>query len=62
MTRDSIVQAINSIHFDEPQCPILRLQDQLQAKNLKIDVLAQNPSFFEMFKQKLYKEFQGSLF
>ena len=62
MTRDSIVQAINSIHFDEPQCPILRLQDQLQAKNLKIDVLAQNPLFFLMFKQKLYKEFQGSLF
>jgi len=22
---DCIVQAINSIHFDEPQCPILRL-------------------------------------
>ena len=62
MTRDSIVQAINSIYCDEPQCPILRLQNQLQAKNLKIDALAQNPSFFEMFKQKLYKEFQGSLF
>jgi len=59
---DFIVQAINSIHFDEPQCPILRLQDQLQAKNWKIDVQAQNPLFFEMFKQKLYKEFQGSLF
>ena len=38
-----IVRAINSIHFDEPQCPILRLQTQLQAKNLKRDVLEQNP-------------------
>ena len=43
---DYIVQAINSIHFDEPQCPMLRLQNQLQAKNLKIDVLEQNPLFF----------------
>jgi len=25
---DSIVQAINSIHFHEPQCPILKLQHQ----------------------------------
>jgi len=57
-----IVRAIKSIHLDEPQCPILRLQNQLQAKNLKMDVLEQNPLFFEMFKQKLYKEFQGSLF
>jgi len=56
---DCIVQAINSIHFDEPQCPILRRQNQLQAKELKIDVLEQNPLFFEMFKQKLYKEFQN---
>ena len=43
---DCIAQANNSTHFDEPQCPILRLQDQLQTKNLKIDVLAQNPLFF----------------
>jgi len=57
-----IVRAINSIHFQEPQCPILRLQIQLQARNLKTDILEQNPLFFEVFKQKLYKEFQGSLF
>jgi len=30
---DCIVQAINSIHFYEAQCPILRLQNQLQDKN-----------------------------
>jgi len=59
---DGIVQAINSIHFDWPQCPVLRLQNQLQAKGLKIDVLEQNPLFFEIFKQKLYKEFQSSFF
>jgi len=59
---DNIVQAINSIHFHEPQRPILKLQYQLQIKNLKIEVLEQNPLCFEMFKQKLYKEFQGSLF
>ena len=57
-----IVQAINSISFDWPQCPILRLQNQLQAKNLKIDVSEQNPLFFKIFKQKLYKEFQSSFF
>jgi len=61
-TIDCIVQAINSIHFDWPQCPILRLQNQLQANDLKIDVLEQNPLFFEVFKQKLYKEFQSSFF
>jgi len=33
---DCIVQATNSIRFDWPQCPILRLQNQLQAKCLKI--------------------------
>ena len=59
---DCIIQAINSIHFEGPQCPILKLQDQLQAKKLKMDILTQNPLFFLMFKQKLYKEFQGSLF
>jgi len=57
---DCIVQAINSIHFDWPQCPILRQQNQLQAKDLKIEVLEQNPLFLEVFKQKLYKEFQNS--
>jgi len=34
-----IVQVINSIHFNWPQCPIVRLQNQLQAKNLRIDAL-----------------------
>jgi len=58
---DYIVQAIKSIHFDEIQCPILRLQNQLLAKNLKIDVLEQDPLFFEMFKQKLYKEFLSQI-
>jgi len=43
---DSIVQAINSIQFHEPQCPILKLQYQLQIKNLKIEILEQNPLFF----------------
>jgi len=57
-----IVQAINSIHFDWPHCPILRLQNQLQTKGLKIDVLEQNPLYFKVFKQKLYKEFQSSFF
>jgi len=59
---DCIVQAINSLHFDWPQCHIPRLQNQLQAKYLKIDVSVQNPLFFEVFKQKLYKEFQSSFF
>ena len=59
---DCIVQAINSIHFDWPRCPILRLQNQLQAKGLKIDILEQNPLFFKIFKQELYKEFQSFLF
>jgi len=59
---DTIIQAIKSTHFEGPQCPILKLQDQLQAKNLKMDLLTENPLLFEMFKQKLYKEFQGSLF
>jgi len=35
---DCNIQAINSIHFDWPQCPILRLQNQWETKNLKIDV------------------------
>jgi len=36
---DCIRQAIDSIHFEGPECPILKMQDQLQAENLKIDVL-----------------------
>ena len=59
---DCILQVIKSVRFDQPQCPILRLQDQLQAKGLKIDVLEQNPILFKVFKQKLYKEFQRSFF
>jgi len=59
---DCIVQAINPINFDWPQCPILRLLNQLQAKGLKIDVLEQNPLFFKVLKQKLYLEFQSSFF
>ena len=43
---DCIVQAINSVHFVWPQCPILRLQNQLQAKGLKIDVLEQKSFTF----------------
>jgi len=48
-----IVQAINSTHFDWPQCPLLRLKNQLQVKGLSIDVLEQNPLFFKVLKQKL---------
>jgi len=59
---DCIVQVIKSIHFDWPQCPILRLQNQLEAKGLKIDVLEQNPLFFKIFEQKLHKQFQSSFF
>jgi len=59
---DCILQVIKSVRFDLPQCPILRLQDQLQAKGLKIDVLEQNPIIFKVFKQKLFKEFQRSFF
>jgi len=59
---DCIVQAIKSIHFDWLRCPILRLQNQLQVKDLNIDVFEQNPLFFEIFQQKLYKEFQSSFF
>jgi len=53
-----IVQAINSICFDRPQCPILRLQTYLQVKDSEMDVLEDNPILFTAFKQKLYKEFQ----
>jgi len=48
---------------------ILRVQIQSQALwpadrcfSLKIDVLEQNPLFFKVFKQKLYKEFQSFFF
>jgi len=53
-----IVQAINSIHFDWPQCPILRLQNQLQAKNLKIDALEQNPLFSRCSSRSYIKNFR----
>jgi len=55
---DYIVQAINSIRFDRPQCPIRRLQAYLQVKGLDLNVLEGNPILFAAFKQKLYKEFQ----
>jgi len=56
---DCIVQAINSIHFDEPQCPILRLQNQLQAKNLKIDVLMQNHLFSRCLSRSCTENFRS---
>jgi len=55
---DCIAQAINSIHFDEPQCPILRLQNQLQAKNLKIDVLEQNHFFSRCLSRSCTENFR----
>ena len=59
---DFIVHAIKTIRLGWPQCSILILQNQLQASGLKTDVLEPNPLIFEVFKQKLYKEFQSSFF
>jgi len=50
---DCVLQAIKSVRFDWSQCPIQRLQNHLQAKGLKIDVLETNPMFFKAFKQKM---------
>jgi len=44
---DCILQVIKAVRFDQPQCPILRLQNQLQAKSSKIDVSEQNSLFFK---------------
>ena len=52
------MQAIDSIHFDWPQCPILSLQNQLQAKGLKIDVLEQNPLFLKCLSRNCIKNFR----
>ena len=49
---DYIVQAINSIRFDQPQCPILGLQAYLQVKGSDLNVLEDNPILFTTFKQK----------
>ena len=57
---DYVLQAIKSVRFSWPQCPIQMLQTHLQAKGLQLDVLENNPIFFAAFKQKLYKEFQCS--
>jgi len=59
---DCVLQAIRSMRFDQPQCPIPRLQDQLQTKGLGMAVLPQNPLLFKVFKQKLCSEFQNSFF
>ena len=55
-----VVEAIKSMRFDWPQCPIQRLQNHLQDKGLKLEVLEANPIFFKAFKQKLHKEFRCS--
>jgi len=55
-----VVEAIKSMRFYWPQCPIQRLQNQLQDKGLKLEVLEANPIFFKAFKQKLHKEFRCS--
>jgi len=59
---DCVVQAIKSIRFNWPQCPIQMLQTYLHAKGLGLEVLENNPMLFTAFKQKLYKEFQNSFF
>ena len=48
------------MRFDWPQCPIQRLQNHLQDKGSKLEVLEANPIFFKAFKQKLYREVQRS--
>ena len=48
------------MRFDWPQCPIQRLQNHLQGKGLKPEVLEANPIFFKIFKQKLHKDFRCS--
>ena len=41
-----VVEAIKSMRYDWPQCPIQRLQNHLQGKGLKLEVLEANPIFF----------------
>jgi len=55
-----VIEAIKSMRFDWPQCPIQRLQNHLQSKGLKLEVLEANPIFFKAFKQKLHKELRYS--
>ena len=57
---NTVVKAIKSMRFDGLQCPIQKLQNQLQDKDLKLEVLEANPIFFKVFKQKLHKEFRCS--
>jgi len=55
---DCVIQAIKSVRFNWPECPIQMLQAYLQAKGLGLEVFENNPMLFTAFKQKLYKEFQ----
>ena len=57
---DCVLQAIKSVRFNCPQCPIQMLQTHFQTKGLELDILENIPIFFPAFKQKLYKEFQCS--
>ena len=59
---DCVVQAIKSIRFNWPQCPIPMLQTDLQSRGIGLEVLENNSMLFTAFKQKLYKEFQNSFF
>jgi len=55
-----VVEAIKSMHCDWPQCPVQRLQNQLQDKGLRLEILEANPVFFGAFKRELHKEFRCS--
>jgi len=50
---DCVVQAIKSVRFNWPQCPVQMLQTYLHAKGLGLEVLENNPMLFTAFKQKL---------
>jgi len=52
---NGILQAIKSMRFNRPQCPIQILQTHSQVEVLELDILENNPIFFIVFKQKLYK-------
>jgi len=60
MTGKLALQVIRSVKFDWDQCPTKVLEDNLQEKNLELEILDDNPVLFSVFKRKLYSKFRDS--
>ena len=51
------LQVLRSVKFDWDECPVKVMEDHLREKNLRLEILDDNPLLFSVFKRKLCHKF-----